>query len=360
MTRAIREKKSKRKSIRTKFMIQKKVKAWRKKKNREIRDLKKKGIYFKRGNKKSIHIPNSWVGKEGLLREEIEVRKKEIEEEKQKVTLKKLRRRAAKLLREEEKINFGRKGNTTGPVSQTNIRDANRDLRKQHYQNELKTLIFECDILVEVLDARDPMGCRCLELESRVTAMNAANVASSKKLILLLNKIDLIPPEVLCKWMKYLRREYPVLAFKSKTQGMISNFGRKHLANLHLHKIAVSCIGDEAFVNLVKSYSRTVDFEKSMKVGFVGYPNVGKSSVINSLKKKEVTLTSHMPGFTQNLQEVYLEKRIVLVDSPGVIMNESDDVGGLVLKNSVRLQEIDQIEAIEKVVARSDPIQFME
>merc|ERR1712060_520808 len=57
---------------------------------------------------------------------------------------------------------------------------------------------------------------------------------------------------------------------------------------------------------------------------------------------------------------VFLEKKIFLVDSPGVILNESDDIGGLILKNCVRRQEIDHIEAVNKIVSRLDPSQLME
>lgn len=365
MTRAFRKKKSHRQTLRQKYMIQKKVKAYTKKKNREARRRKKLGI-FKR-KKKEIKIPNSWVGKEKLILEEISLRKMEIEEEEQRVTLKKLRRQANKARREAMLLGAGTDSkNFKEPVTQTDIRDANKVDRKQHYRRELNKLIEACDVVVEVLDARDPLGCRCKLMETRVASMKAAKVDSSKKLVFLLNKIDLIPPEVLSKWVRYLRREYPVIAFKASTQAQKKNLGRKNTYlktmtdNPDTYKNTAKCLGADALIELVQNYSRSVDLKTPITVGFVGYPNVGKSSIVNSLKRHRAVGTSSTPGFTQNLQEVKLYKNIILVDSPGVILNENDDDASLVLKNSVKLQDIDAVDTVNKIVSRINPIQMME
>lgn len=54
-------------------------------------------------------------------------------------------------------------------------------------------------------------------------------------------------------------------------------------------------------------------------VGVIGYPNVGKSSVINALKHGRATVVDQQPGTTKVAQEVQIDKAIVLVDCPGVI-----------------------------------------
>ncbi|CAF4642121.1 unnamed protein product, partial [Rotaria magnacalcarata] len=56
-------------------------------------------------------------------------------------------------------------------------------------------------------------GCRCPQVEEAVLTSG-----KNKKLILLLNKIDLIPRDNLDKWLKYLRNEFPTIAFRSSTQ----------------------------------------------------------------------------------------------------------------------------------------------
>lgn len=56
-------------------------------------------------------------------------------------------------------------------------------------------IIENADILLEVLDARDPMGCRIRSIEQKFISVNP-----EKKIILVLNKIDLVPPSVLMQW----------------------------------------------------------------------------------------------------------------------------------------------------------------
>ena len=59
---------------------------------------------------------------------------------------------------------------------------------KKHFMKELRSVIDSSDIILEVLDARDPDGCRCRELEAE-----AQGSGQGKKIILVLNKIDLVP-----------------------------------------------------------------------------------------------------------------------------------------------------------------------
>jgi nuclear GTP-binding protein len=69
------------------------------------------------------------------------------------------------------------------------------------------------DVILEVLDARDPIGCRCRRVEQQVLA-----AGSDKRLVIVLNKIDLVPREVVQRWLVHLRNEFPTIAFKSSTQ----------------------------------------------------------------------------------------------------------------------------------------------
>lgn len=65
--------------------------------------------------------------------------------------------------------------------------------------------------IFQVLDARDPLGSRSRRVEESV--LNAG-----KRLVLLLNKIDLVPKENVKKWIMYLRQQSPTIAFKASTQ----------------------------------------------------------------------------------------------------------------------------------------------
>jgi len=348
---------------RQKFLIRKKLDTKNKRQNKEMKHRKRVGMLKRK--KKEVPIPTSWVRQQKLLR--LARQKMENEGKAEGEAVRILRRQAAKVEREQMLRTAGTDSqNFKEPSTESNSRDVNKMDRKQHYRRELNKLIDACDVVVEVLDARDPLGCRCKEMENKVASMKAAKVDSSKKLVFLLNKIDLIPPDVLSKWVRYLRREYPVIAFKASTQAQKRNLGRKNTylktmtTNPDTYKLTSKCVGADALLGLLKNYCRSINIKTTISVGFVGYPNVGKSSIINSLKRNRAVGTSSTPGFTQTLQEVKLDRNIFLIDSPGVILNENDDDASLVLKNSVKLQDIDAIETVNKIVSRINPIHMMD
>jgi nuclear GTP-binding protein len=82
---------------------------------------------------------------------------------------------------------------------------------RRAYVKELKKVVQEADVIIEVLDARDPEGCRNKDLEQQA-------LKQDKKILLVMNKIDLIPPQNAKVWQKYLRREFPTVLFKCNTQ----------------------------------------------------------------------------------------------------------------------------------------------
>ncbi len=79
-------------------------------------------------------------------------------------------------------------------------------------------MLENADVILEVLDARDPIGCRCPNIEKMILGQLSEKAARPKRIILVLNKIDLVPSDVLAGWIKYLRREFPTIAFKASTQ----------------------------------------------------------------------------------------------------------------------------------------------
>ena len=94
-----------------------------------------------------------------------------------------------------------------------------------------------------------------------------------------------------------------------------------------------------------------------ISVGLVGYPNVGKSSVINTLRSKKVCNVAPIPGETKVWQYITLMKRIFLIDCPGVVYSDTGDTDtDAVLKGVVRVEKLDDAtEHIEEILDRVKP-----
>ncbi|XWS31299.1 hypothetical protein CRYUN_Cryun23aG0065200 [Craigia yunnanensis] len=150
-----------------------------------------------------------------------------------------------------------------------------RDNSDRAFYKELVKVVEASDVILEVLDARDPLCTRCVDMEKMVMKLGP-----DKHLVLLLNKIDLVPREAVEKWLKYLREELPAIAFKCSTQEQRSNLGWKSSSRQQ---------------SLIK---------KSITVRVIGLLNVGKSSLINSLKRCHVVNVGATPGLTRSMQEV--------------------------------------------------------
>jgi nuclear GTP-binding protein len=228
--------------------------------------------------------------------------------------------------------------------------------RKAYYKI-LKAVIEESDVVLQVLDARDPMGCRNEEIEQEALKQN-------KKVLLILNKIDLVPSQNARMWLRYLRQEFPVILFKANQQkqnalgGGVSLFKQSLIDRPDMVDQMVSAstaVGTENLMNILKNYARISGSKnkKTIYVGVVGFPNVGKSSIINSLKRARAAPTGNMPGVTKSMQEVQLDKNIVLLDSPGVVLSTKEQSDSLILRSAIKVEALeDVIRPVEAIIAR--------
>eukprot|EP00731_Ephydatia_muelleri_P031800 Em0023g307a len=196
--------------------------------------------------------------------------------------------------------------------------------------NELHKVIDSSDVVVQVLDCRNPMGTRSKMVESFIRKERG-----HKHLVFLLNKCDLVPTWVTARWITLLSKEFPTLAF---------------------HASVTNSFGKGALIHLLRQFAKLHSDKKQISVGFIGYPNVGKSSIINTLRQKKVCSVAPIPGQTKVWQYVTLMKRIYLIDCPGVVCPTDDSESEIVLKGVVRVENLkDPADYIPAVLERVKP-----
>ncbi|KAF7315379.1 Proteophosphoglycan ppg4 [Mycena indigotica] len=208
---------------------------------------------------------------------------------------------------------------------------------RKHYFRALHKVIDQSDIVILVLDARDPEGCRSRIVEEEVRRREA----EGKKLVFVLNKVDLISSTNAQQWLKYLRHSTPTLPFRAPSSA-------QH------QRTNISSSTAPALIKLLKAYKPSAG---SITVGVVGYPNVGKSSLINCLKRSKVCGVAAQPGHTKDLQSVQLERGMRIIDSPGVVFDDEEQkAGNILLRNVVKVEDIEDpiaVDAVEEIVQRT-------
>lgn len=180
--------------------------------------------------------------------------------------------------------------------------------------------VIDCsDVILHVIDARNVPGTRCNMIERHI-----AKHASHKHLVFVLNKIDLVPNWVAKRWVGELSKVRPTIAF---------------------HASMTHAFGKGALISLLRQFGKLHEDKKQISVGVVGYPNCGKSSVINTLLSQKSCKVAPVPGETKIWQYVSLFKRVSLIDCPGVVVDTAGDTeSDSVLKGVVRAERLDNPE----------------
>jgi len=161
---------------------------------------------------------------------------------------------------------------------------------RKKFAYRVKRIIREVDVVLEILDSRDPDGTRNTKIEYWIKN-------SGKVLVFVLNKCDLVEEKELMAMKRRLSGIAPTVFTSAKNKyGM-----RKLKTMVYRHAPGIP-----------------------VKVGIVGYPNVGKSMLANALKGKRSAGVSPVAGYTKGQQWLKVSSRLLLYDSPGVIGRESE------------------------------------
>ena len=169
-------------------------------------------------------------------------------------------------------------------------------------RREIAEAVKLVDVVIEIVDARIPVA-------SRNPILN--EIIADKPRVIVLNKSDLANPEENKKWVSHYTSKNQVAILTNSNQGV----GMKNVV--------------DAACNLMKEKLERREKQgivgASIKAMIVGIPNVGKSSFINKVAKKQTAATGNKPGVTRKNQWVRLDDKIQLLDTPGVLWPKFDD-----------------------------------
>jgi len=163
-------------------------------------------------------------------------------------------------------------------------------------RRELAALMPSQDIVIEVLDARLPRASSNPVI---------SELRLGKPAIKVLTKSDLADPEVTRAWLAHFAAEPNVTAFASTTDK--PNATRKRIAEL------------------TRGFADHRGKDKPVRALIAGVPNVGKSTLINTLANREVAKVGNKPAVTKEQQRVKLDGGMELTDTPGLMWPKIDD-----------------------------------
>ncbi|CAI5700703.1 unnamed protein product [Peronospora effusa] len=331
--------KSKRLSLHKKYKIARKVREHK-------RQERKSDKLNQHKKKKDPGIPNNWPFKEELLLQVEQSRLAEIEAQRQAQQKRKEDKKKAKLQTRLER------NKAVAPVTPLSV--------ELQAKKDLKHAVQAADVVLIVLDARDPQGSRSLSLEDGLVAKG------HKKVVLVLNKVDLVPAHTAQKWVTYLRRFHPTIPVRALNAKM-SDSSKKtrqekgHKA-LYDRQQEISGMRDNGEVQPLRVFLNELanSVDKPISVAVVGYPNVGKSTLINSIKRRQMANVSSNPQSTKTAQEVHYGEKIMLVDCPALDPDYSDESAAILRHGIAGVFVEDPVPVVKSIVERGDAVNLMQ
>ena len=156
------------------------------------------------------------------------------------------------------------------------------------------------DIVAEVLDSRIPISSQNPDIKE---------IIKEKKRLIILNKSDLACEKENQKWLSYFEKQ-------SIPTVLVDSVSGKGIPET-IHKV------EEIYDN--EKYQNKGRIGKAIRIMILGIPNVGKSSFINRLAKRNTAQVGNKPGITRQKQWIKIANQIELLDTPGVLWPKLDN-----------------------------------
>ncbi|OSO94048.1 ribosome biogenesis GTPase YlqF [Cylindrospermopsis raciborskii CENA303] len=169
-------------------------------------------------------------------------------------------------------------------------------------EKNLKEQLKRVDVVLEVRDARIPLSTHHPQVKEWIV---------NKSRVLVINRLDMILPQVKSIWSEWLKKQGEVPYFANAQQGQ----GITAIAK------AAQIAGTE----LNERRKQRGMLPRPVRAVVIGFPNVGKSALINRLLGKRVVESAARPGVTRQLRWVKISEHLELLDAPGIIPSRLED-----------------------------------
>lgn len=163
-------------------------------------------------------------------------------------------------------------------------------------EKNLKEQLKRVDVILEVRDARIPLATHHPQTNEWV---------GNKSKVLVINRLDMISPQLRSQWIEWFKSQNEVAYFTNAQHGQ-----------------GIPAIAKAAQAAGIELNQRRKDrgmLPRPVRAVVIGFPNVGKSALINRLLGKRVVESAARPGVTRQLRWVRISEQLELLDAPGVI-----------------------------------------
>lgn len=217
---------------------------------------------------------------------------------------------------------------------------------------QLWRVVERCDLVVQIVDARSPLFFRSVDLETYVDSLSKPEENREKKNLLLVNKADLLTRDQRVQWASYFKeKKINYVFFSAANANALLEKEQQEAEQLQDPAYASQASSsvnvreeeeeedddeeanenddirilkieelEELFMTTAPKFEKSEEWpDRTLQIGLVGYPNVGKSSTINALVGSKKVSVSSTPGKTKHFQTIFLSPEVLLCDCPGLV-----------------------------------------